>query len=224
LLIAALDHQVKSLLTRVAEIVRDTGQSSNSVESHVRALDGRLQSMAGAHVLLSQNRWAGVDLAVLVRRQLAPSATDANATVDGPSVTLPVATAQALAMVLHELVTNAAKFGALSSPHGRVEVTWNRDTGNDNADLSIAWREIGGPAVPDSPDCRYGVGIIRELIPREIGGSVDLAFTPGGVCCKIEMPLEDARNQYAGDLQDPFGSEFRRHASPPLAGQPSSLN
>ena len=158
--------------------------------------------MADAHALLSRNRWDGVDLAELVRSQLAPNATDANATIDGPNVTLTVAATQALAMVLHELVTNAAKYGALSTPHGRVEVSWNRGTGEDAANLSIAWREIGGPAVAASPDCRYGVSIIRDLIPHELGGSVDLAFASGGVCCKIEIPLEAARDGHTGRQLD----------------------
>jgi two-component sensor histidine kinase len=143
--------------------------------------------MAEAHALLSQNRWHGVDLAELVRRQLAPYATDASTTIAGPNVTLTVAATQALAMVLHELVTNAARYGALSTPHGRVEVSW--DHGDDAANLSIEWREIGGPAVAASPDLKYGVSIIRDLIPHELGGAVDLAFAPG-VCCKIEIPLE----------------------------------
>ena len=91
-------------------------------------------------------------------------------------------------MVLHELAANAAKYGALSTPHGRVEVSWNREPGGDAANLSIDWREIGGPAVAASPDCRYGVSIIRDLIPHELGGSVNLAFASGGVCCKIEIP------------------------------------
>jgi two-component sensor histidine kinase len=93
-------------------------------------------------------------------------------------------------MVLHELVTNAAQYGALSTPHGRVEVEWTRAAGENSANLSIAWREIGGPAVPASPACRYGISIIREFIPQELGGSVDLAFASSGVCCKIEVPLE----------------------------------
>ena len=92
-------------------------------------------------------------------------------------------------MVLHELVTNAAKYGALSTPHGRVEVSWKRGSGEDAADLSIDWREIGGPAVAASPDCRYGVSIIRDLIPQELGGSVDLSFASSGLCCKMKIPL-----------------------------------
>jgi diguanylate cyclase len=117
--------------------------------------------------------------------------------IGGPNITLPVAATQVLAMVLHELATNAAKYGALSTPHGRVEVNWNRGPGEDAAKLSIAWREVGGPAVAASPG-RYGVSIIRDLIPRELGGSVDLAIAPNGVCCNIEIPLEPAHHRHTG--------------------------
>ena len=193
LLIAMLDHRVKNLLARISVVTKDMRQSSDSIDEYVQALDRRIQSLADAHALLSQNRWDGVDLAELVRCQLAPNATDANAVIEGPNVTLTVAATQAVAMVLHELATNAAKYGALSTPHGRVEVSWTGDLGNDAASLSITWREIGGPAVAASPDCRYGASIIRHLIPHELSGSVDLAFAPGGVCCKIQIPLETAR-------------------------------
>jgi two-component sensor histidine kinase len=71
-----------------------------------------------------------------------------------------------------------------------VEVEWNRGPGGDAASLMMSWREIGGATVAASPDCRYGVSIIRDLIPQELGGSVDLAFASGGVCCKIKIPLE----------------------------------
>jgi two-component sensor histidine kinase len=103
---------------------------------------------------------------------------------------LTVAASEVLAMVMHELVTNAAKYGALSSPHGRVEVTWTHE---DAANLSITWREIGGPAVAASPDCKYGVSVIRDLVPNELNGSVNLTFASGGVCSKIDIPLETAR-------------------------------
>jgi PAS domain S-box-containing protein len=193
LFIAELDHHVKTLLTRVAAVAKDTRENSGSLDAYIQALDRRIRSMAGAHALLSQSRWDGVDLAELVRCQLAPNGTDANTTIAGPHVTLPVAATQVLAMVLHELATNAAKYGALSTPHGRVEVNWNHGPGEDAANLSIAWREIGGPAVAASPDCRYGIRIIRDLIPQELGGSVDLAFASGGICCKIEIPMMQGR-------------------------------
>jgi PAS domain S-box-containing protein len=195
LLIAALDYRVKNLLARIAGVAKHTRQGNGSLDEYIQVLDRRIQSMADAHALLSQNRWDGVDLAELVRRQLAPSATDTNATIDGPNVTITVAAAQALAMVFHELATNAAKYGALSTPHGRVEVNWSRGPGEDAARLSIEWREIGGPTVAASPDCRYGVSIIRDLIPHELGGSVDLAFASRGVRCKIDIPLEAERDE-----------------------------
>jgi PAS domain S-box-containing protein len=190
LLIATLDHHVKSLLARVAVVAKKMRQRSGSLDEYIQALDHRIQSMADTHALLSKNHWAGADLTELVRRQLAPIATEASATIDGSSVMLTVAASEVLAMVMHELVTNAAKYGALSSPHGRVEVTWTHE---DAANLSITWREIGGPAVAASPDCKYGVSVIRDLVPNELNGSVNLTFASGGVCCKIDIPLETAR-------------------------------
>jgi PAS domain S-box-containing protein len=201
LLITALDHRVRNLLARIAVVAKDTRQGSGSLDAYIQALERRIQSMADAHSLLSQNRWRDVDLAELVRHQLAPYATDANTIIGGPNVRLTVAATQTLAMVLHELVTNAAKCGALSTPHGRVEVDWNRGLGEDAANLSIVWREIGGPTITASPECGYGVSLIRDLIPRELGGSVDLVFASGGVCCRFEIPLEAVRNNHQGELQ-----------------------
>src|SRR5215475_1972224 len=109
LLIAALDDHVANLLARIAAVAEEMRQHSCSLDEYVQALEHRIQSMADAHALLSKNHWAGADLAELVRRQLAPVTTEANATIDGPSIMLAVAASEALAMVLHELVTNAAK-------------------------------------------------------------------------------------------------------------------
>jgi two-component sensor histidine kinase len=107
-------------------------------------------------------------------------------------------------MVLHELVTNAAKYGALSTPHGRVDVSWSRGAGEDTASLAIVWREIGGPAIAAAPNAGYGVGLVRDLIPAELGGSVELEFASGGVCCRIEIPPGAARADHQGELR--FGS------------------
>jgi PAS domain S-box-containing protein len=187
-LVAELDHRVKNVLARVAVVAMYTRQGSRSMDEFVRALDGRIQSMAAAHSLLSQSRWHGVELTELVRHQLAPYATEANTTIGGPDVMLSAAATQAVAMVLHELVTNAAKYGALSSPNGRVSVTWKRRSGGEPR-LAITWQEVGGPPIAAPVKSGYGTTLIRDLIPHELGGTVDLAFAADGVTCDIEIPL-----------------------------------
>jgi PAS domain S-box-containing protein len=190
LLIAELDHRVKNVLARVAVVAMHTRQGSGTMDEFVRALDGRIQSMAAAHALLSQSRWSGVGLTELISHQLAPYTTDANITISGPDVMLSSAETQAVAMVIHELVTNAAKYGALSRPDGSVSVSWDR-TGTDVAAiLTVTWRELGGPPIAASLQSGYGSNLIRDLIPHELGGTVDLKFPSDGVCCKIEIPLE----------------------------------
>jgi PAS domain S-box-containing protein len=188
MLIAEFDHRVKNILARVAVVAMYTRQGSRSMDEFIQTLDGRIQSMATAHSLLSQSRWNGAGLTDLVRHQLAPYATDANTTVSGPDVMLTAAATQAVAMVLHELVTNAAKYGALSSPAGRVSVQWDRVDGATK--LSLAWRETGGPPLPASAQSGYGTSLIRDLIPHELGGTVDLEMAPEGVRCTIVIPLD----------------------------------
>jgi PAS domain S-box-containing protein len=190
LLIAELDHRVKNVLARVAVVAMHTRHGSGTMDEFVRALSGRIQSMAAAHSLLSQSRWHGVGLTDLIRHQLAPYTTDANTTICGPDVMLTSAETQAVAMVVHELVTNAAKHGSLSGPSGRVSVSWDRTGTDAAATLTIAWRELGGPPIAPRVHSGYGSSLIRDLIPHELGGTVDLVFASDGACCKIEIPLE----------------------------------
>jgi PAS domain S-box-containing protein len=190
LLAAELDHRVKNVLSRVTVAAMYTRQGSRSMDEFVRTLDGRIQSMAAAHALLSQSRWHGVGLTDLVRHQLAPYATDANVAVSGPDVMLSAAETQALAMVIHELVTNAAKYGALSTPSGSVSLDWDQMPGVDGAArLLIAWRETGGPPIALPNRSGYGTSLIRDLIPHELGGKVELELAPSGATCRIEIPL-----------------------------------
>ena len=133
----------------------------------------------------------GVGLTSLVNTQLAPYATDANIRISGTDVTLTAAETQAMAMVLHELVTNAAKYGALSVPDGQVSVSWDRRLNGDaTATLMLEWRELGGPPVAGELQSGYGTSLIRDLVPHELGGIVDLVFASDGLVCRIEIPLE----------------------------------
>jgi two-component sensor histidine kinase len=177
------------VLARVAAVVKHTSRRCGTMEEFVRSVDGRIQSMAAAHSLLSQSRWRGVGLIDLLHRQLAPYTSDANVSFNGPDVILTSAETQALAMVIHELVTNAVKYGALSSPDGSVAMSWDC-TGADLAVLRIVWQEVCGPPAAASIHSGYGSSLIRELIPHELGGAVELTFPRDGVCCKIEIPLK----------------------------------
>jgi PAS domain S-box-containing protein len=190
MLAAELDHRVKNVLSRVAVAAMYTRQGSRSMDEFVRALDGRIQSMAAAHALLSESRWHGVGISDLVRHQLAPYATAGNAAVSGPDVMLSAAETQALAMVIHELVTNAAKYGALSTPSGSVSLDWDQMPGADGTPrLLMTWHETGGPPVVAPSRSGYGTSLIRDLIPHELGGKVELELAPAGVSCRIEVPL-----------------------------------
>ena len=127
-----------------------------------------------------------------MRRELAPYATD-NAEVDGPAVTLKAEGAQAVAMVLHELATNAAKYGAFSKPGGRLLLRWWWLPNDSHGRLAIGWQELGGPPVVKPSQFGYGTSTIRELIPFELGGTVDIAFASSGLQCQLEIPADWVR-------------------------------
>jgi len=188
LLIAELDHRVKNVLAQVAVVASSTRQASRSIDDFVRSLDGRVQSMAAAHTLLSKSGWQNVGLDVLVHNQLAPYMNGANIMTGGPGVMLASAEIQAVARVLHELATNAAKYGALSTADGRVSLTWDYQSSGKARNLILFWRELGGPAVAPHVQPSYGTNLIRNLIPHELGGAVDLSFATAGVSCRIAIP------------------------------------
>jgi two-component sensor histidine kinase len=189
LLVAELDHRVKNILAQVAVVAVSTRQGSHSIDGFLRSLDGRIQSMAATHNLLSKSGWQSVGLDALVRNQLAPYATDTNIAISGTDIMLTAAETQAVAKVLHELVTNAAKHGALSIPGGHVSVNWDRKSNGDAANLSLVWQELDGPTVKSEAQSSYGTNLIRNLIPHELGGKVDLVFASDGVSCRIEIPI-----------------------------------
>jgi PAS domain S-box-containing protein len=188
-LISELDHRVKNVLATVSTIASRTQETSSSMPEFVTALDGRIKSMATTHELLSNRRWQGIPLAELVRRELAPYATTSNTRIDGPDVVLSAEAGQTLAMVFHELATNAAKFGAISVKPGRVTVRWNfRQNGHAESWLCIRWAESGGPRVVPPTRSGFGTSVVRELIPYELSGTVELMHPPEGVRCNLQIP------------------------------------
>jgi two-component sensor histidine kinase len=185
-LMAELDHRVKNVLARVVAAAEYTRRDGGLNDEFIRSFNGRIQSMAAAHTLLSQAGWHGADLATLVRDQLAPYTTDTNMSIAGPDIIVGAQATQSLSMVLHELVTNAAKYGALSIPGGRVSVSWE----HAGTKLIFVWRELDGPAVAAAIQSGYGTDLIRDLIPHELGGMVDLTFPVEGLNCRIEIPIK----------------------------------
>jgi two-component sensor histidine kinase len=168
-------YRVKNVLATVSAVAAQTLETSRSMSDFVTALDGRIRSMATAHEILSTRQWKGMPMTELVRRELAAYANKSNVRIEGPEVTLSTEVGQAVSMVIHELVTNAAKHGALSMKSGRVSVQWYRDR---NAQLVVVWQETGGPRVEVPKRTGYGTGVVRDLIPYEFGGAVDLMFAP----------------------------------------------
>jgi PAS domain S-box-containing protein len=190
MLTAELNHRVKNILAQVAAIAKSTHEGSRSPDEFFRSLDGRIQSLAAAHTLLAQRGWQGVGIDELVRSQLAPYASDTNITITGTDVILAVAEIQVLTGVLHELATNAAKYGALSIPDGQVRISWNFKPHGLAATLILEWHESGGPLVASNVQSSYGTDLIRNLVPHELGGTVDLVFAAEGVNCRIEIPIK----------------------------------
>ena len=196
LLVSELDHRVKNTLACVAAIAEQTRAASNSMDEFLEVLRGRIRSLANTHARLSLNLWWGVDLAELVRGELAPCTRDGNTLIDGPAVDVTADSVQTVAIVLHELATNAAKYGALSNGSGRISVRWHWQPNGDARDgLVFEWSETGGPpvVVPSTPG--YGTSVIRDLIPYELGGTVDYVLAADGVRCKLEIPAKWLRRR-----------------------------
>jgi two-component sensor histidine kinase len=198
---AELDHRVKNALATVTAVISHTRQGSRSVAEFAAALEGRIRSMAAIHELLNSRHWQELSLVELIRRELAPYAVRNNSEVNGPEVMLCAEAGQAMDMALHELATNAAKHGALSTKKGRVSIRWQRPpNGHPRSDLVLEWQELGGPPVIAPGNPSYGTSTIRDLIPYEFGGSVDLVFAPEGVRCRVQLPADWLGNAHGSGV------------------------
>ena len=192
-LVGELEHRGRNILSVVLALIDRARENSKSSEEFASSIQGRIRSMASTQGLLSKTRWRGVNLADLIRAELAPYMTTTNATLDGPEVLLTPNATHGVAMVLHELATNAAKYGALSQQGGRVSVRWTVVNKHPAAAmLRIQWKEAGGPEVMPPARQGYGSSVIRDLVSFELDGSVELVFPPDGVCCTITLPARSS--------------------------------
>ncbi len=188
LLMREVDHRANNLMAVIQGTVALS--SAPDAESLQNVITGRVQALARAHQLLSSSRWQGADLGRLVDEELAPFALgDGQRTsAVGPSVPLPPSAAQAIAMALHELTTNAAKHGALSTPKGRVSVTWTAEAGW----LKIRWEESGGPPVREPSRRGLGTTVLQRALAGPIGGRTLLSWRRAGLVAELELPFEPA--------------------------------
>jgi two-component sensor histidine kinase len=188
---AELDHRVKNALATVGAVVSHTSQGRQSVTDFVVALEGRLRAMASAHELLSARGWQGMSLTELVRRELAPYGTRSNIKIDGPDVTLGAEAGQAMAMVLHELATNAAKYGALSNSEGRVCISWQVVAAQEPT-FTIEWLEEGGPTVAAPNHNGYGQIVIGSMVEAAVVGTAEIDYRESGLFWKLSAPVAEA--------------------------------
>jgi two-component sensor histidine kinase len=189
-----LNHRVKNSLATVQSIVNQTLRGVTDIESARAAVNARIVSLAGAHDLLTERSWSGADVADLVARAVAPFATD-QITIDGPSLVVLPNQALALSLALHELATNAAKYGALSRPEGRVELHWKAQ----NDELNLSWSESGGPQVVPPSRRGFGSRLIENALCRDLDGQTRLEFAPEGLRCWITAGLaQSSRASNAG--------------------------
>jgi two-component sensor histidine kinase len=183
------EHRAKNILATVQAAV--SLSQSDSADGLKEAIEGRIQALAKVHTLFIQSRWQGAELSSIVTQELAPYLRDGEPRVriDGPALVLEPKTAQAIAVALHELATNAAKYGALSDGGGRVEVAWSCAEER----LNLRWTERGGPPVTTPTRQGFGTHIVGRII-REQSGEMRLDWDPAGLLCQIDLPITSNSN------------------------------
>jgi PAS domain S-box-containing protein len=197
LLIDELNHRVKNTLATVQSLAAQTARGEPLPAIFRERFEGRLTALSKAHNQLTVRHWENADLRDLLTASLAPyAATASNRIVlRGEDLVLRPRAVLTLAMVFHELTTNAAKYGALSVSGGRVEIAWRPVEANGRAQLRIDWTETGGPPVEAPKRRGFGSRLIEGSIAAELGGSARLTYAPAGLTCAMTMPMEMATGE-----------------------------
>jgi PAS domain S-box-containing protein len=191
-LIAEINHRVKNTLASVIAIAR---QSFERAESHARGLDAfddRIRSLGRTHTRLADADWAGVPLRTIVEDETVSYSGDGNVRIEGPDITLTAKRALSLGMAIHELATNAAKYGALSTQTGSVRICWSVLQAENT--IALEWIESGGPPLREPRRSGFGSLLLEKILPADIDGATELNFGEFGVRCVISFPFEAVSN------------------------------
>lgn len=204
LLIAELNHRVRNILGVIRGLIRQSQSGSASVAEFVKLVDGRVHALARAHNQITEDHWGPAPLRSLIDAEAAAFLADQTDRInaEGPPVLLNPQAYSTLALVLHELVTNSAKYGGLSDS-GRVRLEWRID---DNGDLLIFWREHGGPPVQAPTRKGFGTTIIGRSIPYDLGGTAEINYRHEGVEARFRVParhIAQARDNPAPEIRFP---------------------
>jgi PAS domain S-box-containing protein len=175
-----LDHRVRNNLTSLIALIDLGAQSTTDVEKLAASMRSRVNAMAAVHSLLSDEQWRPVDLKTILQRALTAEDSSRFA-LDGPDISVVPERVQAFIMVINELATNSRKYGALSIGEGSVSLIWSLEQREDETVLRLHWREEGGPTIVGDPELGVGLQLVKGLIERELGGGVELDFSPRGV-------------------------------------------
>jgi two-component sensor histidine kinase len=196
LMVAELQHRVRNILAVIRSIVGRTAETSETVEDLSAHLDGRLAALARTQVLLTRSPGAGVDLEGLVRDELlAQVADEERIVIDGPEILLPPKAAEVMTLAVHELATNATKYGALAASPGHIDIRWTVEPHGGTDWLRFQWRESGVKIAAAAPRrTGFGAVLIEQRVPYELMGAGALTFAPGGVQCEITFPLTPTRS------------------------------
>jgi len=180
------DHRVKNMLTVVAAIARQTARTAESMDEFIASFSDRLDSLARAHSLLTGRTWHDLSLAAIAEQVLAADVRAGRARFGGPEVLLPATHVLGLSMILHELYTNAIKYGALCTDEGSVDMSW----GVDGGEARLVWTEIGPACPPSEPRSGFGQRMIEMVAKSDLGGSVERSWNDNGLTVTIRFPID----------------------------------
>ncbi|MCK1722375.1 HWE histidine kinase domain-containing protein [Bradyrhizobium sp. 141] len=206
LLAREVDHRAKNALALAQSIVRLT--RADEVKDYVNAVEGRINALARVHTILSLSSWQGAELSRLIDEELAPYSLGGQIILAGPEVQLLPATAQTLALALHELFTNSAKYGALSTRSGRLTIGWQV---KDQV-LTLSWEESGGPLVMTPKSRGFGTRSLLASVESQLGGQALFDWRAEGLLCRLEVPLirKTAATTASGKFEEASAAELQR--------------